>query len=76
MFVLTLEAVDVALGFLADLLAPDDTNLSGTRLKDLALTAFESGAFVLNKDQFQPGEPWAAKPKPKGKGKKGCRIRL
>ena len=67
MFVLTLDAVDAALGFLADSLAPDDTNLSGTRLKDLARTAFESVAFVLNKDHFQPGEPWAAKPKPKGK---------
>lgn len=67
MTVLTLEAVDVALGFLANLLAPDDTNLSGTRLKDLAQTAFESSDFVLNKDHFLPGEPWAAKPKPKGK---------
>jgi hypothetical protein len=41
MAVLTLEAADVALGFLADLLVPDDTNLSGTRLKDLALTALK-----------------------------------
>jgi hypothetical protein len=67
MAVLTLESAEVVLGFLADLLAPNNTNLPGTRLKDLALTAFESGAIVLNKDHFQPGEPWAAKPKPTGK---------